>query len=169
MPWRLAVEDYAYTEYVAYCCMFIMIFIDHFLTYIRNICGSATLIRLRISLQIYMYMYMCGGVFQDGLWWMKFKHHNVHGCTFGYLYKGQFYACVCVCMCVGSRCDDTTSFLLLLPPSLPPSPSQEDSLSPSQKELSSLQSSMADTQPVGPLLSSCLSLDQVSILEPNLV
>ena len=27
VPWRLAVEDYTYTGYVAYCCMFIMIFI----------------------------------------------------------------------------------------------------------------------------------------------
>ena len=35
MPWRLAVEDYAYTVYVAYCCMFIMIFINHFLAYMH--------------------------------------------------------------------------------------------------------------------------------------
>ena len=55
VPWRLAVEDYAHTRYVAYCCMFIMIFIDHFLAYIRNIGGSATLIRLRISLQVYVH------------------------------------------------------------------------------------------------------------------
>ena len=52
MPWPLAVEDYAYTGYVAYCCMFIMIFIDRFLAYL-HIRGSATLIRLRISLEIY--------------------------------------------------------------------------------------------------------------------
>ena len=50
VPWRLAVKDYAYTGYVAYCCMFIMIFIDHFLAYM-HIRESATLIRLRISLQ----------------------------------------------------------------------------------------------------------------------
>ena len=35
VPWRLAVEDYAYTGYVVYCCMFIMIFIDHFLAYMH--------------------------------------------------------------------------------------------------------------------------------------
>ena len=35
VPWRLADENYAYTGYVAYCCMFIMIFIDHFLAYMH--------------------------------------------------------------------------------------------------------------------------------------
>ena len=38
---------------------------------------------------------------------------------------------------------------------------QEKTLTASQRELSSLQQSMADSQPVGPLLSSCLTLDQV--------
>ena len=47
--------------YIVYLyCIIIMIFIDHFLAYciyaayIRNISGSATLIRLRISLQYYI-------------------------------------------------------------------------------------------------------------------
>ena len=57
---------------------------------------------------------------------------------------------------------------MCLPPLLaclyvPCPPLQEDSLSASQKELCSLQESMADVKPVGPLLSSCLSLDQVSL------
>ena len=52
VPWRLAVEDYAYTGYVAYCRMFII----HFLAYNYKKCGSATLIRLHISLQMYMYV-----------------------------------------------------------------------------------------------------------------
>ena len=47
------------------------------------------------------------------------------------------------------------------PPSLSLPPWQEEASSASQKELRSLQESMADTQPVGPMLSSCLSVDQV--------
>jgi N-acetyltransferase 10 len=43
-------------------------------------------------------------------------------------------------------------------------PSSQEENSPSQRELSALQQSMADTQPVGPLLSSCLTLDQAKAL-----
>jgi N-acetyltransferase 10 len=52
-----------------------------------------------------------------------------------------------------------SSHTLTLTPT--PHRTEEEACSASQKELVSLQESMADTQPVGPLLSSCLTLDQV--------
>ena len=62
--------------------MFIMIFIDHFLAYM-HIRGSATLIRLRISLQVCMYVCM-------------------------YVLCMYVYVCMCICM---YACMHTCTFI----------------------------------------------------------